>query len=42
MPLESRWRMPALEWFAASPKATFKFVVAAPEDSEEIARFQLL
>lgn len=40
MELASRWREPVLEWLAASPKATFKFVAARPEDADEIMAFQ--
>lgn len=40
MDVESRFRVPALQWFADSPKATFKFVASSLEDAEEIAAFQ--
>ncbi len=40
MPLASRWRQSPLDWFAASEKATFKFVAANPEDASEIEQFQ--
>ncbi len=38
MPEALRLNPAALAWFAAEPKAWFKFVVAAPEDLEEIRR----
>lgn len=40
MILESRWRNSVLEWFVASPKATFKFVASSWQDADEIAAFQ--
>lgn len=40
MKLQSRLRPAVLEWFAASPKASFKFVVADSQDADEIAAFQ--
>ena len=40
MPLTSRFRTPALQWFADSPKATFKFVATSRADAEEIIAFQ--
>ncbi len=40
MSLPSRRREEVLQWFADSPKATFKFVASGPEDAEEIAEFQ--
>lgn len=39
MPADSRWREPVLNRLAASPKATFKFVAASPQDADEIAAF---
>lgn len=41
MPASLRLRDDALAWFAASPKAWFKFVLAAPEDASEIRDIQL-
>lgn len=40
MPSSLRLRNDALSYFAASPKAWFKFVLAAPEDAEEILEIQ--
>ena len=39
-PEDLRLKMPALEFFAASPKAVFKFVVAADDDFGEIHDLQ--
>lgn len=40
MSLENRFRVPVLEWLAASPKATFKFVASSSQDADEVAAFQ--